>query len=76
MSRLRRQSRKAGNVFAAQLISEEFVGSMVTLFFEAAGGMEVKVQIQERALEGLPREPGQTAVLWPSIPHMPMCLKG
>ncbi len=47
------------NVFTAQLISEEFVGSMVTLFFEAAGGMEVKVQVQERSLEGIPREPGQ-----------------
>jgi len=50
---------KVRNVFTAQLISEEFVGSMVTLFLEAAGGMEVKLQIQERALEGLPREPGQ-----------------
>jgi spermidine/putrescine transport system ATP-binding protein len=50
---------KTRNVFSAHLISEEFVGSMVTLFFEAAGGMEVKVQVQERALEGLPREPGQ-----------------
>ena len=47
------------NSFAAQLISEEFVGSMVTLFFETAGGMEVKVQVQERLLEGLPREPGE-----------------
>ena len=53
----------AKNVFTAQLISEEFVGSMVTLFFEAAGGMDVKVQIQERALEGLPREPGQQMFL-------------
>jgi hypothetical protein len=53
----------APNVFAGQLISEEFVGSMVTLFFEAAGGMEVKVQVQERLLEGIPREPGQQLFL-------------
>ena len=49
----------ARNSFTAQLISEEFVGSMVTLFFEAEGGMEVKVQVQERMLEGISREPGQ-----------------
>ena len=53
----------ARNVFSGQLISEEFVGSMVTLFFEAAGGMEVKVQVQERLLEGIPREPGQQLYL-------------
>lgn len=53
----------AQNVFTAQLISEEFVGSMVTLFFEAAGGTEVKVQVQERLLEGIPREPGEQLFL-------------
>ncbi len=65
----------AKNTFTAQLISEEFVGSMVTLFFEAAGGMEVKVQIQERMLEGIPREPGQQLYLSfdPSHAHV---LKG
>jgi spermidine/putrescine transport system ATP-binding protein len=54
---------KEKNVIAAQLISEEFVGSMVTLFFEAAGGIEVKVQVQERALEGISREPGRSLYL-------------
>ena len=65
----------AGNVFTGQLISEEFVGSMVTLFFEAADGMEVKVQVQERLLEGIPREPGQQLFLSfdPSHAHV---LKG
>ena len=48
------------NSFAAQVISEEFVGSMVTLFLEAPGGTEVKVQVQERMLADLPREPGNT----------------
>jgi spermidine/putrescine transport system ATP-binding protein len=65
----------ARNTLMAQLISEEFVGSMVTLFFEAAGGMEVKVQVQERLLEGIPREPGQQLYLSfdPSHAHV---LKG
>ena len=65
----------APNVFTAQLISEEFVGSMVTLFFEAPGDTEVKVQVQERSLEGIPREPGQTLFLSfdPSHAHI---LKG
>lgn len=33
-----------------KLISEEFVGSMVTLFLEDAQGHEFKVQMQEREL--------------------------
>ena len=52
-----------GNVIAAQLISEEFVGAMVTLFLEAAGGMELKVQIQERSLGEFSRDPGQPLFL-------------
>jgi spermidine/putrescine transport system ATP-binding protein len=56
---------KSPNAVAAQLISEEFVGSMVTLFLEAAGNTEFKVQLQERALADLPREPGET--LWLSF---------
>ncbi|MEI7599311.1 MAG: ABC transporter ATP-binding protein [Aestuariivirga sp.] len=65
----------APNVFTAQLISEEFVGSMVTLFFEAPGDTEIKVQVQERSLEGIPREPGQQLFLSfdPSHAHI---LKG
>lgn len=52
-----------GNVVEAQFISEEFVGSMVTLFLEARGGMELKVQVQERALVDFPREAGQLLYL-------------
>ncbi|MEO1491629.1 MAG: ABC transporter ATP-binding protein [Pseudomonadota bacterium] len=37
----------------ATLFSEEFVGSIVTLFLEAADGSEFKVQVQERALADL-----------------------
>jgi spermidine/putrescine transport system ATP-binding protein len=54
---------KSGNTIAAQLISEEFVGSMVTLFFEGADGQEIKVQAQERALEGISRSAGQQLFL-------------
>jgi spermidine/putrescine transport system ATP-binding protein len=53
----------ATNTFAAQVISEEFIGSMVTLFLEAEGGTEVKVQVQERHLNDLPRDPGSTIYL-------------
>ena len=38
---------------AANLISEEFIGSVVTLFLETADGTEMKVQLQERALADL-----------------------
>lgn len=38
------------NAVQCKLISEEFVGSMVTLFLEDAQGVEFKVQMQEREL--------------------------
>lgn len=38
------------NIARCKLISEEFVGSMVTLFLEDAQGHEFKVQMQEREL--------------------------
>ena len=41
------------NRIACSLISEEFVGSMVTLFLETAGGVEFKVQTSQRILERL-----------------------
>ena len=65
----------SGNTIAAQFISEEFVGAMVTLFLEAHGGMELKVQVQERALGEFSREPGAQLYLSfdPSHAHV---LKG
>ena len=39
------------NRIACSLISEEFVGSMVTLFLETAEGVEFKVQTSQRILE-------------------------
>jgi spermidine/putrescine transport system ATP-binding protein len=41
---------KAENRVQCTLISEEFVGSMVTLFLESSDGHEFKVQMQEREL--------------------------
>ena len=41
------------NLVQCRLISEEFVGSMVTLFLESPDGTEFKVQMQERDLEGI-----------------------
>ena len=41
------------NRIACSLISEEFVGSMVTLFLETAEGVEFKVQTSQRVLERL-----------------------
>ena len=48
---------------------------MVTLFLEAAGGTELKVQVRERALRESSREPGQMLYLSfdPSHAHV---LKG
>ena len=53
MVQIAREPSNAGNTVTATLISEEFVGSIVTLFLEAADGTEFKVQLQERALADL-----------------------
>lgn len=41
----------ADNHIECSLISEEFVGSVVTLFLEAADGTELKAQVQEKELQ-------------------------
>jgi spermidine/putrescine transport system ATP-binding protein len=51
------------NSLKATVISEEFVGSMVTAFLEATDGTELKVQVQERALADLGLEPGKEVTL-------------
>jgi len=53
MVRITRDAAEAENTVVATLISEEFVGSIVTLFLEATDGTEFKVQLQERALADL-----------------------
>jgi spermidine/putrescine transport system ATP-binding protein len=44
---------KADNVVECQLISEQFVGSIVTLFLETKDGTELKIQIGQRELESV-----------------------
>lgn len=51
------------NSLRSKVISEEFVGSMVTAFLEAADGTEMKVQVQERALAALGLEAGKEVTL-------------
>lgn len=43
----------SGDRVSCKLISEQFVGSFVTLFFEASDGTELKVEVQQRELERL-----------------------
>ena len=55
------------NVVACALISEEFVGSSVTLFLETETGVELKAQIQQRDIEHLDTTTGARAWLsWPA----------
>jgi len=55
------------NSVECSLISEEFIGSMVTLFLETADGTEFKVQLQERELVTLDHtSPGSFYVSWES----------
>ena len=51
------------NTMEATVISEEFVGSIVTAFLEASDGTELKVQLQERALADLNLQAGKTVTL-------------
>ena len=48
------QEREDGhNQLSASLISEEFVGSVVTLYMQAEGTEEFRVQVQQRELAGI-----------------------
>jgi len=58
---------KAANAIACSLISEEFIGSVVTLFLETPDGSEFKVQIQERELADMDlKHMGRVYVSWAS----------
>ena len=60
---INRTEPEAENVIACSLISEEFIGSVVTLFLEADDGTEVKVQLQERELLTLEPKTGDVFYL-------------
>ena len=55
---LSQSSPKSENKIQCKLISEEFVGSMVTLFLEDINNHEFKVQMQERELSKYDLKPG------------------
>ena len=58
---------KAANNIECSLISEEFIGSVVTLFLETPDGSEFKVQIQERELSDMDlKHLGRVFVSWES----------
>ena len=58
---------KADNTVACTLISEEFVGSVMTLFLESADGTEFKAQVQERELASIDLKDTKTLYLsWPT----------
>ncbi len=59
------KSAKSGksNAVAARLVGESFVGNVVTLVFEAADGQELKVQLQQRALQDLKLRTGDEVTL-------------
>ncbi len=55
------------NLVPVTLISEEFIGSVVTLFLEAPDGTEFKTQVQERELSNIDLKSGQQLyVSWPA----------
>lgn len=57
----------ADNVVECQIISEQFMGTTVTLFLEAPGGEELKVQIGQRELEKIDLKGGtKLFASWPS----------
>ena len=58
---------KGDNVVPCTLISEEFVGSVMTLFLESADGTEFKAQVQERELVNIDLKDTKTLYLsWPA----------
>jgi spermidine/putrescine transport system ATP-binding protein len=44
---------ETANVVTARLVGESFVGNVVTLVMKAEGGQDLKVQLQQRALQDL-----------------------
>lgn len=51
------------NIVPVTLISEEFIGSVVTLFLESADGTEFKTQVQERELSKIDLKSSQQLFL-------------
>lgn len=60
----------SANKVCCHLISEQFVGSFVTLFFEADDGTEFKVEVQQRELDTLELSYGESHWLYWSHEHV------
>ncbi len=60
------------NVFSARMVGEEFVGATATIYLEAPGGQEIRVQKGHDELAGLPLEIGRELFIhWdPSDGHV------
>lgn len=60
------QAREDGhNQLSASLVSEEFIGSLVTLYLQVEGTEEFRVQIQQRELAGIDlSDDGRLNVTW------------
>ncbi|MGR3501640.1 ABC transporter ATP-binding protein [Pseudaestuariivita sp.] len=63
MMHVLREGEMAENRIEATVLSEEFVGSVVTVFLEGDDGTELKVQMQERSLTGLDLRAGTRVAL-------------
>lgn len=65
--RLSETAPETGNRVPVTLISEEFIGSVVTLFLESSDGTEFKAQLQERELADIDLKSGRELYLsWPA----------
>ncbi len=63
---------RADNKVLCSVISEEFIGSVVTMYLEADDSSEFKVQVQQRNLDKLRLEPGNKLWLSWSTRHAHM----
>ena len=60
------ESKSHSNHYPCKLISEEFIGAVVTLLVETENGVELKIQKQQRDLDSIALGSGQTmTVSWP-----------
>ena len=56
------------NTFQCRIVSEEFVGAIVSLLVEAENGHELKIQKQQKDLDALDLRAGQVMdVSWPRV---------
>ena len=57
-----RQRNGSGNELTGRFVTQEFVGTVVTVFLELADGAEFRVQKQQHEVEALGLQVGQEVV--------------